>query len=42
MKPTYKLFLFILVGLLGTANVYAQDKPAEKKPETSGTLSAAK
>jgi hypothetical protein len=39
MKPTYKLFLFILVGLLGTANVYAQDKPAEKKPETSGTLS---
>ena len=39
MKPTYKLFVFILVGLLGTAKLYAQDKPAEKKPEPTGTLS---
>ena len=39
MKPTYKLLVFILGSLLGTANLHAQDKPAEKKPEPSGTLS---
>jgi outer membrane receptor protein involved in Fe transport len=39
MKPTYKLLIFILGSLLGTASLHAQDKPVEKKPEPSGTLS---
>jgi len=38
MKPTYKLLVFILVCLLGTATLHAQDKPAEKKPEPNGTF----
>ena len=39
MKPTYKILVFILGSLLSTVALYAQDKPAEKKPEPSGTLS---
>ncbi|MFM6953982.1 MAG: hypothetical protein ACKOWL_03250 [Sphingobacteriaceae bacterium] len=40
MKPPCKtVFIFILGSLLGTATLHAQDKPAEKKPEPSGTLS---
>jgi len=39
MKPTYKLLVFFFGSLLGTANLLAQDKAVDKKPEASGTLS---